>query len=301
MSTARPLLLVAVLSLSFGACGGTNPHRHPPRAVQDHLASGRLPTRGPPAIIPAARPLAMTETPRAQLAFCRRNPLLRPVCPRRIPMVPRGPASEGRQVYYCGTGAPGETARQTTALFATNRCESAEWGYEVEQPVPGYTAGSRTRLSGWNGRRWTPLPPDSGLVAPPLHVHVDIEASRGGPATTSIDTWPRGAQRVSDTLLNPGRRRALSLGWAHWYGRYGQLVLAPAYPRGGVWGDHLIYFIPPNGNGLSYTITLHTWMAAVRLTGAGVDRTIRFQSGPALPHAIATLKSIVGSALAPEA
>jgi hypothetical protein len=38
-------------------------------------------------------------------------------------------------------------------------------------------------------------------------------------------------------------------------------------------------------------------MPAVRVVGNGTDRVIRFQSGPALPHVIATLKSIVGSAL----
>lgn len=46
-----------------------------------------------------------------------------------------------------------------------------------------------------------------------------------------------------------------------------------------------------------YAITLHAWAAKERFVGGGVSRVVRFDAGPALPHVIATLKAIVGSAL----
>jgi hypothetical protein len=131
-----------------------------------------------------------------------------------------------------------------------------------------------------------------------MHVHLEIAASSEGPGPDSLwlpGAWPQGAHRITDELLNPKRRRAVSLGWVNWYGKYGQLVLAPAFPSGGAWGGHLIFYFATDR--VSYAISLHAWMPALRLTGHGVDRVIRFQSGPALPHVIATLKAIVGSAL----
>jgi hypothetical protein len=131
-------------------------------------------------------------------------------------------------------------------------------------------------------------------MSPPLHVHVDIAASVGPrPDIRLPGAWPEGAHRVTDALLNPKRTQAVSLGWVRWYGRYGQLVLAPVFPFGGEWGGHLIFYF--TAARVSYGITLHAWMPALRLTGTGVKRMFRFQSGPALPHVIATLKSIIGS------
>jgi hypothetical protein len=89
--------------------------------------------------------------------------------------------------------------------------------------------------------------------------------------------------------------QAVSLGWVRWYGRYGQLVLEPVYPFGGEWGGHLIFHFTVGR--VSYAITLHSWMPAIRVTGTGINRVITFESGPSLPHVIATLKAMVGSAL----
>jgi hypothetical protein len=89
--------------------------------------------------------------------------------------------------------------------------------------------------------------------------------------------------------------RAVSLGWVRWYGRYGQLVLAQANVNGGAWAGHLIFYLTVDGVG--YAITLHAWASKERFSGGGVNRVVRFEAGPALPHVIATLKSIVGSAL----
>lgn len=291
--------LVTLLALALVSCGGTSAtHHSPPRRPVPYSPPPRpSATHGPPARTLPASPVAMTQTPRAELAFCRRNVLLRSVCPRRIPA---WGSARGTRGYACidrhGNEPPGGTALVT--LFTSGRCVNAEWAYENGEPLPGDTAGARLRLSGWDGSMWIPIPGEALMTSPPLHVHVDIDASVGSPADIGLGgAWPEGAQRVTDALLNPKRNRAVSLGWVRWYGRYGQLVLAPVFPVGGEWGGHLIFYVPPDVRGVSYAITLHAWMPALRLTGSGVDRVVRFQSGPALPHVIATLKAIVGSTL----
>lgn len=44
-----------------------------------------------------------------------------------------------------------------------------------------------------------------------------------------------------------------------------------------------------------YPVSLHAWASKERISDGSVDRVIAFESGAALPHAIATLKTIVGS------
>ena len=91
-------------------------------------------------------------------------------------------------------------------------------------------------------------------------------------------TWPHElrAHAANDRLLNPHRVRAVSLGPVRWYGQSGQLVLAPPFARGGgVVGGHLEFC--SRANGVNYAITLHAW--------------------PRLAQVVATLKSLVGSAL----
>ncbi len=133
---------------------------------------------------------------------------------------------------------------------------------------------------------------------PPYHVHVDIQAATGsippsiaGPSFAGSEA----AHRVTDALLNPNRARAAALGWVRWHGTYGQLVLAPTGPNGG--GEeagHLIFYF--TAGGVNYDISLHAWASKERITGRGVNRVVRAaQSGPGLPHVIATLKAIVGS------
>jgi hypothetical protein len=135
---------------------------------------------------------------------------------------------------------------------------------------------------------------------PPYHVHVEIQAAAGseppsiaGPSFAGSEA----AHRVTDALLNPNRARAAALGWVPWYGTHGQLVLAPTNPNGG--GEeagHLIFYFTVDG--VDYDISLHAWASKERISGRGVTRVITPpQSGPALPHVIATLKAIVGSAL----
>ena len=49
--------------------------------------------------------------------------------------------------------------------------------------------------------------------------------------------------------------------------------------------------------GVNYAISLHAWASKVRIGGGSPAQVITApQAGPALPHVIATLKAIVGSA-----
>ena len=89
--------------------------------------------------------------------------------------------------------------------------------------------------------------------------------------------WPHELQaRASDRLLNPSRRRAVSLGTVDWHGQPGQLVLAPPFARGGgVVGGHLEFCF--RAHRVNYAITLHAW--------------------PPLAQVVATLNRVVGSTL----
>ena len=154
-------------------------------------------------------------------------------------------------------------------------------------------------MRAWDGREWF-SPSYAPMDPPPYHVHVDIQAAAGsqprsiaGPSFAAAEA----AHRVTDVLLTPNRTRAASFGWVRWYGEYGQFVLAPTNPGGG--GEeagHLIFYF--TAGGVNYDISLHAWASKERISGRGVNRVVKApQAGPALPHAIATLKAIVGSAL----
>jgi hypothetical protein len=290
-SIGAAVLLVLILA-SCGGASARKPRQHHGAFVADR-PSGPFAAHGSPARIPPARAVAMTPTPRAELAFCRKNIMLRPVCPRRMPAWSSS-APQGRQEYYCQTADPHETSRETVTLFPSNRCVFAEWGYELVAPLPGLTAGKR--VSAWDGIEWL-VPQYAPLEPPPWHVHIDIVASVGSshPLAGGAATQAQGAHRVTDALLNPSRSRAVSLGWVRWYGKNGQLVLAPTNVNGGLWAGHLIFYFTDDD--VDYAITLHAWTSILRISGGGVNRVDTFQSGPALPRVIATLRDIVGSAL----
>ena len=234
----------------------------------------------------------MTAAPPALLSVCQGNSLLRLICPRRVP------ASLGPHPEPLGFCADREGHDLVLGghfgRLATDRCVQAVWGFEAAAPLPGQVGPFRA--SGWDGRRWVPVPSESLLLSPPLHVHVEIAASLGPISNLGPVAPAHTAHTVTDELLDPARRQAVSLGWVRWYGERGQLVLAPVFPFGGEWGGHLIFYFTRGR--VSYAVTLHAWMAALRLPGHP-PRVLRYQSGPALPHVIATLKAMVGSALGP--
>jgi hypothetical protein len=160
--------------------------------------------------------------------------------------------------------------------------------------MPGLT--DRAQVLAWDGRRWF-TPSYAGLEPPPYHVHVDVQASadRGPGSDAGLSfTGERGSHVVSDALLDPGRTAAVSLGRVRWSGIDGRLLLAPMDVSGGVQAGHLIFYA--TAHRVSYEISLHAWTSKERVESREGNRVIRAaQSGPALPHAIATLKAVVAS------
>jgi hypothetical protein len=193
----------------------------------------------------------MTGTPRALLAICLRSPLLHPICPRLGPLANQ-PHTSLRPLGFCYDRAGHDLLLGGHyALLGSSRCVQADWGYEAAGQLPP----GASKLFWWDGRRWASLASESLLFSPPLHVHVEIQASRD--PLIVVGAWPKGAHRVNDALLDPNRRAAVSLGWVRWYGRYGQLVLEPAFPFDGAWGGHLNFRF--SAGTVNYAITLHAW------------------------------------------
>ncbi len=281
--------LAVLLAFALASCGGTSGkhhslHRRPP-VVRPPPAPSE--THPPPARIPPASAVPMISTPRLALARCRESRLLRPICPRRVPLSLH-PGS-----YDLAEGC----ANAVHLTIASSRCSLPVWSYEAFAPLSGRTA--RTQVRAWDGREWF-SPSYAPMDPPPYHVHVDIQAAGGteppsivGPSFAAA----KGAHRVTDVLLNANRARAASFGGVRWYGRYGQLVLAPTNPMGG--GEeagHLIFYF--TAGSVNYDISLHAWASKVRISGRGINRVVKApRAGPALSHVIATLKAIVGSAL----
>lgn len=270
--------MLLALAFFLSACGASSP------AVSLRRAPGR---QHAAARIPPASAVPLTPTPRMALELCRRSRLLRPVCPRLVPL------SLHPDNYYLADGC----ANAVNITITSGRCTLPDWSYEVFAPLPGQTTATHVRA--WDGREWF-TPSYAPMDPPPYHVHIDIQAAAGtepasivGPSFANAET----VHRVSDVLLNPHRARAVSIGWVHWYGSYGRLVLAPTNPDGG--GEeagHLIFYF--TAGGVNYDISLHAWASKERVSGPGVNRVADApETGPALPHVIATLEAIVGSAL----
>jgi hypothetical protein len=91
---------------------------------------------------------------------------------------------------------------------------------------------------------------------PPRLVHLVV---LGGREATRGFRWPRPATAVvlRDRLYGRERHRALSFGTRTWAGRHGELVLAPAFPEGGIVGNHLIFRWREGG--AYYAVSLHGW------------------------------------------
>jgi len=182
---------------------------------------------------------------------------MRPVCPRQIPRAAR-PASglQSSGVAAGGAIAGCSGAKTMNAVPITSRdCGLSEWQIQL-------SASPRIAPRALAAR-----------LRPPWFVHVLLYASRvENPFPFALPH--RHAHAITDSLLNPRRTQPVALGWVRWSGKYGQLVLAPAYPRGGEAGSHLIFLF--RARDVSYAITLHSWAPLVQT--------------------VATLKRIVASA-----
>jgi hypothetical protein len=230
----------------------------------------------------------MAPTPPGALALCQESKLLRPACPRSVP---RASADRGGQRWL---GVCTSTHGNGGAVpLSSPRCVEADWSYEASDPIPGLTP--RSRLAGWDGRRWVKISLDAGMEPPPVHVHVDIGASIGSPPlAAAMFGSPAGTRRATDALFDPRRTGPVSLGQVSWYGHHGLLVLAPLYPTGAEWGGHLFFEFAAHG--ISYAVTLHAWFPKLRVATGRLTRVLTFERGASLPAVMATLKKIVGSA-----
>jgi hypothetical protein len=265
----RQLALALVVALSIAACGSAA------------RTSATVASRDTPKMVP---------TPPAAVALCQESRLLRPVCPRQVP---RAALARGGQrwVAVC-TSTHGNGG---AVPLTSHRCVDADWSYEASGSIRGLTP--RTRLAGWDGRRWVPIPAQAGMEPPPVHVHVDIGASVGTPpVAVGTAGSPAGVHRATDALLNPARKSAVSLGSVRWCDLHGRLVLAPLYPTGAEWGGHL--FFEFNARGISYAVTLHSWFPRLRVGTPDTTKVFTFEPGDSIPRVIATLKTIVCSGLA---
>lgn len=193
----------------------------------------------------------MTATRPVALALCKRGWLMRPFCPVRLPVAAGKLGAHGGGAF---AGCSGGTSLNAVPVTSKD-CRLSEWQLQL-------LASPRIGPHALKAR-----------LRPPWFVHVLLYASRvGNPLPFAL---PRGPARpVRNALLDPKRTQPISLGSVRWSGRYGQLVLAPAYPRGGEAGDHLMFLF--DARSMSYAITLHAWAP--------------------LTQTVATLKSIVASA-----
>jgi hypothetical protein len=292
MTRGRPVGLAVLLAFALVLYGETSAKPHSEQRRQSSASQGSSAAREPPARLLPAQPVALTSVPSSLRAVCLKNSLLHRICPRLVPRADEPHTSIERLGFCIDHAGRDVVVNGHYARLASSHCVDAGWGYEAIGLPPGSTARRGTTFfRGWDPVTGVLAPPEALLISPPVHVHIEIEASLG--SLIGAASWPRGAHPVSDKLLSPKRRHAVSLGWVRWYGRYGQLVLEPVYPFGGEWGGHLIFRFAVGR--VRYAITLHAWMPAIRATGNGINRVITFESGASLPRVIATLKAMVGS------
>jgi hypothetical protein len=163
----------------------------------------------------------MMATSASVLRLCRRSPLLRPICPRRLPFVNYLPSEEpAYTASLCRVGRPA--------------CAGLRWD-DLELEHTG--DGSR----------------------PPVWAHLSLAAGEfrhGGPPEFR---WPTNRKPVPpyNGLWKSTRPRALFLGHVRWGRQAGELILAPSYPAGGMMGDHLIFYFRARGH--DYLLSLHGW------------------------------------------
>lgn len=284
---ARCFLWITAVSLVLlvVSCGGAGTHRDRTTRHSDREGPSSATTGGQSVSVAAP----VIPTPSAALAQCRESKLLRPICPRRVP----ASHNESRAYVVAGCANAGHIS------LASKRCRLPAWSYEVFA-LPGPLLPTQ-HVAAWDGKEWfaTAYAP---LYPPPYFVHVVVQAAVGANSLGLFGLNFAGNEKVrdpTDVLLNPDRARAVSLGWVRWSGHHGELILEPTGGQsGGEVAGHLIFLF--TSSGVEYAITLHAWAPKVRETSHGKTHLTRApQSGPALPHVISTLKTIVESALAP--
>jgi hypothetical protein len=196
----------------------------------------------------SARAFKLRRLPARARAPCLRSRRLRPACPRNVPV-----ATSAAQVLLCVRGRKG--------------CLSREFdGFD-------FLSGAVNETN-----------PQANC--PPALVHVTLYAGAlggargydsGGRSAFPFD-WPTGRpqwrQVGAHDLVLGVMKNAIVLWRGTWYGKTGQLVLAPSGEYGGETAGHLIFRW--SSHGTSYALSLHACSQIRR--------------------SLATLKLVVGSA-----
>ena len=212
----------------------------------------------------------MRPTPSGALALCRRLTLIRPACPRRVPIGPYAHAR--RPPGYTGPAAGGAIALCVDSgtrgvPVSSPACADPSWILEAGAPA-GLPPGAPPGVPGQR------IPP-ARRTRPPHYVHIIVYAARGSLASRFPFAWPHGPARpAEDSLLRPNRQMAILLGSRQWAGLRGTLILAPPLVFGGENGDHLI-FRWKQGD-VDHMISMHAWAPlrqAVATLGAVVAST----------------------------
>ena len=173
-------------------------------------------------------PVEMVAMPPKFARKCRSEAPLAPACPARVPR--SNPRSLNRP--YARKDGPDKFLRKTY-LF--------DLSYEAPT----------ARLS----RR----------SAPPDVLHMYVISSPDLDHLFGAFKWP--TELVGEPTVRPPkeRRQPMLLDRPTWAGRSGELVLAPAYPFGGMNGEHLIFRWSEDET--EYAITLHSWLPFTETIG----------------------------------
>ena len=116
--------------------------------------------------------------------------------------------------------------------------------------------GTRHSLATFNLERGAPYPDQPERNRPPRAAHLLVVGGHVERSASGVfDDLGRASLR--DGLLRRQRQRSLDLGPRAWRGREGRLLLAPAFPNGGMHGNHLIYRWRESGR--EHAVSLHAW------------------------------------------
>lgn len=116
--------------------------------------------------------------------------------------------------------------------------------------------GTRHSLATFNLERGAQYPDQPERNRPPRMAHVLVVGGHVERSAASVfDELQRA--RLRDGLMRRKRPRSLDLGPTRWAGRSGRLLLAPAFPNGGMHGNHLIFRWRDGGR--DYALSLHAW------------------------------------------
>jgi hypothetical protein len=116
--------------------------------------------------------------------------------------------------------------------------------------------GTRFSLATFNLERGAQDPDQPERNRPPRMAHVLVVGGHVERSAASVfDDLQRA--RLRDGLVRRNRPRSLDLGPTRWAGRNGRLLLAPAFPNGGMHGNHLIFRWRDGGR--DYALSLHAW------------------------------------------